>query len=108
MAKKSGYLNKLQSERKYTLKAVEYVTRQLMLDTLQVSIHEEFGFGHDRVDRLIKKWMENYELYRKSTEGGDEADYYQEKLDRALAQIHPKEDIPPFKVRYPEIKDITY
>jgi hypothetical protein len=41
--------------------------------------------------------------------GGNEADWYQEKLDRQLLDIlHGHQPLIPFRERYPEIKEIKY
>lgn len=50
--KKSGYLARERIVRQEYMSATERVTQQLMLDTLQVTLHREFGFGYDRIKRL--------------------------------------------------------
>lgn len=50
--KQSAYLIQQRETKRRLVQAAERVTQQLMLDTLQVTLHQEFGFGYDRIKRL--------------------------------------------------------
>ena len=54
--KQSGFMEKQLAIRQALIQASERVTQQLMLDTLQVAIHNEFGFGYDRIKKLTDAW----------------------------------------------------
>lgn len=46
---KSGYLQRQAIREQAIVLAVENTTQQLMLDTLQVTMHREYGWGYDRI-----------------------------------------------------------
>jgi hypothetical protein len=107
--KLSGYLVREQARRQQLIQVAEHLTQQLMLDTLQVTLHNEFGFGYDRIKRVTDAWSKYYNTYHDALTGGPEADYYQEKLDRELLDfIKGRQPLIPFRQRYPEIKEIRY
>ena len=107
--KQSAYLIQQRETKRRLVQAAERVTQQLMLDTLQVTLHSEFGFGYDRIMRLTNAWGKTYDLFHEALEGGNEADYWQVKLDRMLEEvIRDRQPLIPFEERYPELKEITY
>ena len=108
--KQSGFMEKQLAIRQALIQASERVTQQLMLDTLQIAIHNEFGFGYGRIKKLTDAWGETYNHYHDALNIKNmEADYLQECLDRELADIlKGHQDLIPFEERYPEIKEITY
>ena len=76
---------------------------------LQVTLHQEFGFGYDRIKRLTDAWGRTYNQFHDALDGGTEADYWQEKLDRLLLDLlRDHQALIPFGERYPEIREITY
>ena len=76
---------------------------------LQVTLHQEFGFGYDRIKRLTDAWSQTYNQFHDALDGGTEADYWQEKLDRLLLDLlRDHQALIPFGERYPEIREITY
>lgn len=109
--KQSGFLERQNQIRKMYVESAERVTQQLMLDTLQVTLHEEFGWGYDRIKRLTDEWGSCYNHFHGATEikRNVEADYLQEVLDRKLKDIlKDHQELLKFEERYPEIKKITY
>lgn len=91
------------------MNVAERLTQQLMMDTLQITLHNEFGFGYDRIKRVTEEWGKCYNTFHDALTGGNEADWYQEKLDRQLLDIlHGHQPLIPFRERYPEIKEIKY
>lgn len=107
--KQSAYLIQQRETRRRLVQAAERVTQQLMLDTLQVTLHQEFGFGYDRIKRLTDAWGKTYNQFHDAPDGGTEADYWQEKLDRLLLDLlRDHQALIPFGERYPEIREITY
>lgn len=107
--KQSAYLIQQLETRRRLVQAAERVTQQLMLDTLQVTLHQEFGFGYDRIKRLTDAWGKTYNQFHDALDGGTEADYWQEKLDRLLLDLlRDHQALIPFGERYPEIQEITY
>ena len=53
--KKSGYLARERIVRQEYMSATERVTQQLMLDTLQVTLHREFGCVLQPVPRRVRR-----------------------------------------------------
>ena len=107
--KQSTYLIQQRETRRRLVQAAERVTQQLMLDTLQVTLHQEFGFGYDRIKRLTDAWGKTYNQFHDALDGWTEADYWQEKLDRLLLDLlRDHQALIPFRERYPEIREITY
>lgn len=50
---KSGYLQRQAIREQAIVLAVENTTQQLMLDTLQVTMHREYGWGYDRIKGAV-------------------------------------------------------
>ena len=95
--------------RQAMIDATERVTQQLMMDTLQITLHE-FGWGYDRIMKLTKAWADAYNHYHDTLDVKNvEADVLRVHLDRELADIlKGHQDLIPFEERYPEIKEIAY
>ena len=108
--KQSGFMAKQLAMRQAMIEATERVTQQLMMDTLQIVLHNELGFGYDRIMRITKAWADAYNHYHDTLDVKNvEADVLREHLDRELAGImKDKQEIIRFEDRYPEIKEITY
>lgn len=108
--KQSGYMAKQLAMRQALIDATERVTQQLMMDTLQIVLHNELGFGYDRIMRITKAWGSEYNHYHDVFNVKHaEADVLRVHLDRELADIlKGHQELIPFEERYPEIKEITY
>ena len=108
--KQSGYMAKQLAMRQALIDATERVTQQLMMDTLQIVLHNELGFGYDRIMRITKAWGSEYNHYHDVFNVKHaEADVLRVHLDRELTDIlKGHQDLIPFEERYLEIKEITY
>ena len=108
--KQSGFMAKQLAMRQALIDATERVTQQLMMDTLQIVLHNELGFGYDRIMRITKAWGSEYNHYHDVFNVKHaEADVLRVHLDRELTDIlKGRQEIIPFEERYPEIKEITY
>lgn len=108
--KQSGFMAKQLAMRQALIDATERVTQQLMMDTLQIVLHNELGFGYDRIMRITKAWGSEYNHYHDVFNVKHaEADVLRVHLDRELADIlKGRQELIPFEERYPEIKEITY
>ena len=88
MKGKNAWLEKQQAAKNNVMHSAENLTKQYMLDTLCIAIHESEGWGYDRIKRLLNAWMETQEEYRLALNpSNSEADVAQEHLDRMLIQI---------------------
>ena len=108
--KQSGFMAKQLAMRQALSEASERVTQQLMMDTPQIVLHNELGFGYDRIMRITKAWGSEYNHYHDVFNVKHaEADVLRVHLDRELADIlKGHQDLIPFEERYPEIKEIAY
>ena len=108
--KQSGFMAKQLAMRQALIDATERVTQQLMMDTLQIVLHNELGFGYDRIMRITKAWGCEYNHYHDVFNVKHaEADVLRVHLDRELTDIlKGRQNLIPFEERYPEIKEITY
>lgn len=106
----SGFLQKQAAKERALIDATQGVMKQFLCDTLQITMHEQFGWGFDRIVALTKAWGDVYNEYLGALSTGTEADYLRECLDRHLADIcrKPDQKAIPFNERYPEVKEITY
>ena len=112
MAKKqNAYLAKQANLRKVYTDATETVMRQFMIDTIQIAAAEEFGFGADRIERLIKRWGAVYSKYYPALNAtsSDEADVLRYKLDMEIKPLISENFLfEPFEKRYPDLKKVKY
>lgn len=107
--KKSGYLAKQGAVQQALLDAMQHTMQQYALDTLLITAHEDLGFGYDRCLKLAEKWSETFESFFPALGASDEADVYQEKLDRKLLSImEGKRKFDAFPERYPGVKRLDY
>ena len=108
--KQSGFMAKQLAMRQALIDATERVTQQLMMATLQIVLHNELGFGYDRIMRITKAWGSEYNHYHDVFNVKHaEADVLRVHLDRELADIlKGHQDLITFEERYPEIKEIAY
>ena len=110
MGNKNTWLERQAEAKNAIMHSTELLTKQYMLDTLCIAIHESERWGYDRIKRLLNAWLETQEEYRLALNpSNNEADVAQEHLDRMLIQIiNGKQDLIPFAKRYPELKGIKY
>ena len=97
--------------RKVYTDATETVMRQFMIDTIQIAVAEEFGFGADRIERLIKRWGAIYSKYYPALNAtsSDEADVLRYKLDMEIKPLISENFLfEPFEKRYPDLKKVRY
>lgn len=106
---KNAYLQQRAAEREVFMRAVEHTTEQYMTDMLEITLHEEFGFGYDRIMSLVEKWEANMRKYRPALNSKHaEADVYQEHMDRIMVQILRGRPLLPFEERYPDLRKVKY
>lgn len=110
MGNKNTWLERQAEAKNAIMHSTELLTKQYMLDTLCIAIHESEGWGYDRIMRLMDAWRETREEYRLALDPKNpEADVAQEHMDRMLVQIiNGKQDLIPFAERYPDLRGIKY
>ena len=110
MGNKNTWLERQAEAKNAIMHSTERLTKQYMLDTLCIAIHESEGWGYDRIMRLLDAWKDTREEYRLALCPNDsEADVAQEHMDRMLVQIiNGKQELIPFAERYPDLRGIKY
>ena len=111
MSKQSGWM-KRQDDRTEDLSIkVQLTTRQFMIDTLQMTLRKELGWGYDRIMRITDAWHDIRKEYHPAIEPRDKmCDVKQEHMQRVFKDIceNKRIDPIPFKDRYPYLKGIRY
>ena len=110
MAKQSAYLQRRDAQLDAVFWAGAAMAAQFAVDTLQMTMHQQEGWGYDRIMRVTHEWMETQREYRPALNCKDpEADVRQVHMDRVLTQIiSGKQELHPFESGYPELKKIKY
>lgn len=110
MPKQSGFLQKQKNIQNNLMHAAENLSKQYMLDTLQIAVNRAFGFGYDRQLILLDTWEAVRREYRDALDPRNpEADVLQEHMDRELRVIvNDRQEFYPFHQRYPEMKKLSY
>lgn len=110
MAKQSGFLKRQEGRTNLFISYAERLMQQYMLDTLQIAIHREFGFGYARIMRLCGTWKAVRQEYKSAMDPRDpECDVAQEHMDRELRGIvKGLQEFYPCEERYPELNKVRY
>ncbi len=106
---KNGYLERRKIAVDTYRQAEKDTYIQFMIDMLVVTLNdpEVMGkdvFGRNRIMRVVHAVERNFSQFEVALTKADEADYYQEKLDRRLARILGADTLVPFPERYKWIK----
>lgn len=110
MAKHNQFIAKMRAQENQTALAYGRVTEQFLTDTLEIAMAREFGFGYDRLCRLLEVWTAVQREYNEAIDPlMPEADYNQELMDREIRQIiDGRQELMPFAKRYPELRKCNY
>ena len=111
--KQSGLLKRQKSVMDVTQTATRDTYKQFMVDTLVSTLNDSDVMGHDvfgakRMNNVIEAWMARFDYFLPALGKSDEADYYQEKLDRSLQKTFGKDGVQPFSERYEWLKQQKY
>ncbi len=85
---KNDYLAKQRAVQQAFFDAGIQSGRQQIMDMMSLVLHDKFGFGKDRLVSVVTGIGEYIDKYQTAWEKSDEADYYQKKMDAALAEIY--------------------
>ena len=102
---KNAYLAQLEQRMQDRARVSQYVNERQSLDALIVAINEEFGFGAERINRLISRYIEKRKeiadmfLDDRHKNNDKELTYSKGKLDKRLQSIMGA-DYPEHDVRY--------
>ena len=64
MAKQSAYLQRRDAQLDAVFWAGAAMAAQFAVDTLQMTMHQQEGWGYDRIMRVTHEWMETQREYR--------------------------------------------
>ena len=100
MAKKSGYLDRIEQARREAFFTTQHFTRQLVMDQAAIVLNREFGFGADRLKRFTEAMSDIYSDYADIWNGDTkDVEYSKAAMDRALQQIFGSY-FEPWEIRY--------
>jgi hypothetical protein len=111
MSKQSGFMLRKEQEKEELLSRAQNIVIQYMIDTLQITLRNDYGWGYDRIMKLTEAWKDTRQYYKAAVEPRDKmADVMQEKMQRAFQDIcaYKKIEPIPFSLRYPYLKGIRY
>lgn len=110
-SKQSGFLQRQAFKQEDMSIKIQLTTRQFMIDTLQITLREELGWGYDRIMRLTNQWEERRKEYAPAIDPKDKmCDVKQEHMQRVFEDICASKKIKaiPYKSRYAYLKDVRY
>ena len=100
---KNAYLAQLEQRMQDRARVSQYVNERQSLDALIVAVNEEFGFGEERINRLISRYIETRkeiaDMFLDDRHKNNEIAYAKAKLDKRLQSIMGP-DYPEHDVRY--------
>jgi hypothetical protein len=111
MSKQSGFLKRQAEKSEDMSMKIQLTTRQFMIDTLQIALREDLGWGFDRIMKLTEAWENRRREYTPAIDPRDvECDVKQEHMQRVFEDICAVKKLKPhtFKERYPYLKDVRY
>ena len=108
--KQSGMLKRRNSEIDFYANMYMTIIQQFMIDTLQITLHQTEGWGHDRLRRISDNWEKTRKEYYPAIDPKHpECDVAQEHMDRIFAQIcEGHAPVIPSHDRYPNLKKVRY
>lgn len=109
---KNDYMKRREARDQAWLDVGEQMGVQKMADYVAIALHDPDVMGknvysRERIDAFMKHLSRIADEHKKAFTLDKEADYYQELLDRAQKEIYG-DDMQPFNVRYPYVKEISY
>lgn len=113
MAKKNDFLDKQRKRDRVMLDVGLHCGRQQILDMMSLVLRNpkyvgKDTFGKDRLMKVVEGIGECIDMYQPAWEKSDESDYYQKKLDDALAEAYGEELHDSFHKRYEFAPEFDY
>lgn len=105
----SAFLQKLKQKEAEDLNLGMEYGEQYALDMMMIALHEEFGWGYDRIKRLMVAIGNKSDYYGQALHRCMEQDVKQVQMDNAIRDIvKDKQEFIPFEKRYPGIRTYGY
>ena len=111
MSKQSGFLRRQEERQEDMSRKIQLTTRQFMIDTLQITLRDDLGWGFDRIMKLTDAWEKRRHEYQPAIDPRDKmCDVKQEHMQRVFKDICAIKKMEPmsFQERYPYLKGIDY
>lgn len=110
---KSDFLLKQKLMRQTLLDVGVKTGRQQVTDVFLIALADYEVMGNkklrpEELEKVLHKTEELLSYFHTAFEKNDEADYFQEKLDKALREAVPEEKFNEFHERYPYCKEYNY
>jgi hypothetical protein len=110
---KNAFLEKQRATQRAYFEAGLQSGRQQILDMMSLVLRDadimgKDTFGKDRLLKVVKGIGEYIDVYQKAWEKDDETDYYQKKLDEALAAAYGEDLYDSFYKRYQFAPEFDY
>ena len=110
---KNDYLARQKAQKQAFFHAGLQSGRQQIMDIMSLALRDPdiMGkdiFGKDRLLKVVKGIGEYIDKYQPAWEKSDETDYYQKKLDDALADAYGQEMVDSFYKRYEFAPEYDY
>lgn len=110
---KNDFLARQKATQKAYFEAGLQMGRQQILDLMSLVLNDpeimgKDTFGKERLLKVVKGIGEYIDKYQPAWEKCDEADYYQNKLDKNLASIYGKDLYDSFYKRYEFAPEFSY
>lgn len=113
---KNSYLAKVEADRRGFFRAGLETGRQQIIDMFCLVLHDpeimgKDTFGKDRILKVLDAVSEKLDYFDPAFSTTDETDYYQEQMDRLMAEIlgvDVKDLQFPFNDRYPHCLQYDY
>lgn len=105
--RRSGYLQRQREFRHSAQDAMRKTFEQYLTDTLVLTLND-YGWGEQRIRKLLEDWDKTYDEYFDALRKEPETDYYRAKLDERLEDICKSGNWIPFEQRYQYLPDMRY
>lgn len=106
--RQSGFLQRQAEAQEDLNRKIQLIWKQFMIDTLQITMHKEFGWGEERLRKLAEEWEKYRAEYFPAVNPKDPlCDVKQEHMQRAFREICGEAAVP-FSERYPYLKEVRY
>lgn len=107
--RQSGFLQRQAEKQEDISQKLQLTWKQFMIDTLLITLHQEFGWGETRLRRLNEAWEANRKEYFPAIDPRMAlCDVKQEHMQRVFREICGAGKDVPFAERYPYLKEVRY
>ena len=106
---KNEMVRRIDNARQKGLKEGLQMGHQFIVDVMIVSLHKQYGWGYDRIKRLIDDIHDRADYYADAFIKCMEQDARQEQLDAELMSVvQNRQEFYNFEERYPNVKTLGY